>query len=337
MPAMKNTRVSVIIPMYCASPFIKETLESVRSQTYEYWELIIVDDGSPDASAEKAREFVAQFPGMAQLLFHPGKENRGTSASRNLGLEHATGELVCFLDADDVWDSGFLDFFVQMFDRNPEIAMAYGPALLWHGQQDDAVDHVQHLGIKMNSVVDSCDLFKKFLAGEADTPSPSGVLLRRKALLDVGGWEESFPGMYDDQVVYSKLLLAGGGAYVTDRCLYRYRQHPDSLCKVAAKERRNAGSRQNYLEWLRQYLIQAGQLSGDIEILIAEHIWYVQRMKEIEQLSTSGWWDQKMGALGSLLNLLHNQKNFISAIKLGQRIVRQQLGIVGRASKGSGH
>ena len=334
---MKNGLTSIIIPMYNASLYIGETLESVRSQKYKNWELIIVDDGSTDSSVVKVQDFISKYPNEARLLQHPNKKNRGTSASRNLGMKHAIGEFVCFLDADDVWEPDFLGFFVGVLEKNHEISMAYGPALLWHMNQNSSTDYVQHLGIKTNKIVDPYDLFKMFLVGEADTPSPSGVMIRRNAILEVGGWEEAFPGMYDDQVLYSKLLLRGGAVYVADKCLYRYRQHSESLCKMSTRERRNADSRKKYLEWLKQYLKNRGQFAEDVEIIIAEHMWYAHRQKEIEILSAAGWWTQKTSALRSLATLLGRQKNFISAIKLCGRIVGQQVASAARTSKDSRH
>jgi glycosyltransferase involved in cell wall biosynthesis len=118
---VKKLSVSIIIPVYNASKFVIETLESVLGQTYADWELILVDDGSADDSVELLQNFVRAHPLKARLFRHLHGENRGTSATRNLGLRHASGELVCFLDADDVWKPNFLEYFVDKFDRYPGI------------------------------------------------------------------------------------------------------------------------------------------------------------------------------------------------------------------------
>ena len=321
---MKNAHVSIITPVYNASKYIIETLESVRGQTYRDWELIIVDDGSSDSSVEIVQEFMSGHPGIAKLLFHPDKENRGTSASRNLGLRHASGEFICFLDADDVWNPNFLDFYIQVFNRHPEISMAYGPALLWHMNRDRSRDKVQRLGIRGDRIVDSQALLKLFLTGDGDTPSPSGVMMSHKILSEVEGWEELFRDMHDDQVLYSKLLSRGIAVYVTDRCLYRYRQHDESICTKAVKENRNADSSKRYLEWLKQYLIQRGLLSEDLSLIITEQLWYAQCHKENELLSSDGWFIKKISSFRSFIALLRQQQDASFMLKLGRRIVGQQ-------------
>jgi glycosyltransferase involved in cell wall biosynthesis len=322
---MENVRVSIVIPMYNASQYIIDTLESVRGQTYREWELLVVDDGSGDSSVAKVQEYISEHQDIARLLFHPNRENRGTSASRNLGLKYANGELICFLDADDVWEPNYLDYFVKVFSSYPEVSMAYAPALYWHMNHDHAVDYVQQLGVKVDGIYDCSTLFKLFLIGYDTVPSPSGVMIKNSILSRVGGWEEYFSGMYDDQVLYSKLLLSGISVYVADQCLYKYRQHNESLCKKALKENKNIVSRMKYLEWLKQYLMQKKQLSEDLGIIIAEQMWYMQRLKEIEQFPSVGRWRQKIGTLGSLLTFLLNQRKEVSAIKLLRHIIGQQV------------
>lgn len=330
---MTRGRTSIIIPMFNAAPYISETLHSVRNQKNTDWELIIVDDGSTDSSAALVQDFISRSSCAARLLHHPNQGNRGTSASRNLGMKHATGEFLCFLDADDVWEPDFLDYFSGIFARNPEVSMAFGPALLWYMDQNPTVDHVQQLGIETSRIIDSVTLFQMFLVGAADTPSPSGVMFRHSALLKAGGWEESFPGMYDDQVLYSKLLLGEGDVYVTGKCLYRYRQHAESLCKQAEKEKRQAESRLHYLTWLQRYLLEKGAFSADMETLLCEHRWYAQRAIELDRLAAAGWWRQKKAAINSFIELLRQQKDVASASRLGRRILGRQLVEVARAMK----
>ena len=96
-------RVSVIMPFLDSARFIAESVESVRAQTYQAWELLLCDDGSSDASTEIARRFAAADPERIRWAEHEGHANRGASAARNLGLSLARGDYVAFLDADDVW------------------------------------------------------------------------------------------------------------------------------------------------------------------------------------------------------------------------------------------
>jgi len=95
--------VSVITIFLDAERFLNEAIESLRAQTYERWELLLVDDGSRDGSSEIAREHAARDPHRIRVLEHAGHANLGMSASRNLGIAHARGDLVALLDADDVY------------------------------------------------------------------------------------------------------------------------------------------------------------------------------------------------------------------------------------------
>ena len=88
--------VSVIVIFLDAEAFLDEAIASVLRQTWGNWELLLVDDGSTDASAAIARRHCAEHPGRVRYLHHEGLVNRGMSASRNLGLREAAGELVAF-------------------------------------------------------------------------------------------------------------------------------------------------------------------------------------------------------------------------------------------------
>ena len=97
---MKNTPpVSAIIPCFNAEAFLAETLASVCGQTYAALEILVVDDGSKDRTAEIAREFAARDQRVRLVQ----KPNGGLSSARNFGLDHATGKYVAFVDGDDLW------------------------------------------------------------------------------------------------------------------------------------------------------------------------------------------------------------------------------------------
>ena len=105
---MAPPRVSVIIIVYNGETYLAEAIDSVLAQTWPDYELLVVDDGSHDGSRELTQSYVDAHPERVRLLRHPGGVNRGMSATRNLGLTHAKGELVAFLDADDIWAPGKL-------------------------------------------------------------------------------------------------------------------------------------------------------------------------------------------------------------------------------------
>ena len=97
---MEKDKVSIIIPMYNAEKFIARAIESVCSQTYQNWELLIINDKSKDKSFEIANEFATKDD---RIKIVDAKENVGVVRGRNQLIEKATGKYIAFLDADDFW------------------------------------------------------------------------------------------------------------------------------------------------------------------------------------------------------------------------------------------
>lgn len=118
--------VSVIIPAYNAAAYIKETLESVFSQTYPSFEIIVVNDGSPDTPA---LEVVLQ-PYRDRIVYLT-QENRGLSGARNTGLRAATGSMVALLDADDIWLPDYLEEQTKFLREHREYDLVYCNALFF--------------------------------------------------------------------------------------------------------------------------------------------------------------------------------------------------------------
>jgi glycosyltransferase involved in cell wall biosynthesis len=110
--------MSVMIGAYDAAPYLGEAIESVLAQDYEPIELIVVDDGSTDGTAEVARS----FPQVKVIQ----QENGGNGAARNRAVEHASGELYAFLDADDRFTPGKLSMQKAALDADPGLDMVFG-------------------------------------------------------------------------------------------------------------------------------------------------------------------------------------------------------------------
>lgn len=109
--------VSVVIPLYNKGPYIARALNSVLAQTFQDFEVIVVDDGSTDDGAEVVRSF--EDPRIRLIQ----QENRGVSAARNRGIEAARAELVAFLDADDEWLAGHLEVLMGLRSKHPEAGL----------------------------------------------------------------------------------------------------------------------------------------------------------------------------------------------------------------------
>lgn len=115
-----NPKVSVIVPIYKVEPFIRKCLESLRTQTYANLEVLMVNDGSPDNSPAICQEF-AEMDSRFVLL---NKENGGLSSARNLGLDHATGDFVSFVDSDDWVCENFVASLMAAVDEETDVVIS---------------------------------------------------------------------------------------------------------------------------------------------------------------------------------------------------------------------
>jgi glycosyltransferase involved in cell wall biosynthesis len=253
--------VSAIIIFFNGEKYLEEAIASIFAQTYPNWELLLVDDGSTDASTSIAKRYAAQYPGKVRYLEHCEHQNRGMSASRNLGIAHARGEFIGFLDADDVWLPQKLADQVALLHAYPEAGMVYGRTLIWHSWngnlRDQQQDHFLDLGVSPDQLVRPPLLLCVLLQNKAQTPTTCNALLRRAVFQQVGGFEESFRGMYEDQVLFAKIHLQVP-VYVSGACWAKYRQHPESCSLTTTHSQDYCSTRLPFLEWLTFYLTQQG-------------------------------------------------------------------------------
>lgn len=201
-------KISVIVPVYKAEKYIEECINSVLSQTYRDFELILIDDGSPDRSGAICDEYAERFHQIK--VYH--KANGGVSSARNLGIDKATGAWILFLDADD-----------KLYDRCLEIcihtALRDNLDLLqfWHSQSKRFQEN------KYNIPVDS-EVFRNMrfnvcVAGNFIKAS----LIRTHHL----AFPESIK-LAEDQVFVMCSILVSKRAEIIDNILYYYRINPDS-------------------------------------------------------------------------------------------------------------
>ena len=260
-PAGEPALVSVITPVLNAGRFLDEAVASVREQTHSRWELLLVDDGSTDGSTAILERWAALDPDRIRSLAHPGRASLGSSASRNLGLRHASGRYIALLDADDVWLPNHLADQIALLEHHPDAGFGYGPTIEWYGWTGDpadaSLDHVPDLGVPRERVLPPPGPLIDWVRRGAPSPCTCSVLVRRDVMEAVGGFEAAFPGMYDDQALYTKVCLTTpvvAGARATSR----YRRHPDSCYSRAKATGRATVDRRHFIDWLDAYLAEHG-------------------------------------------------------------------------------
>lgn len=258
--ADRAVRVTVVIPFLDPGRFFREAVESVLAQEGCIWELLLVDDGSRPEEGAVAREYARRDPSRVRVLEHPGHANRGRSAARNLGLAEARGEYTAFLDADDIWLPGKLARQAAVLDRHPGVPMLCGRAewwWSWSGEPEDAEkDFVQRWSVPLDAVVPPPAVLRMYLDDE--WASPCDILVRTRDARALGGWVESFGGMYDDQAFHAKICL-DRPVYMSAGVGYRYRQHGESCTSRAHAAGSAWWARGVFLEWLDAYLGEPGR------------------------------------------------------------------------------
>jgi glycosyltransferase involved in cell wall biosynthesis len=258
--------VSIIVIFLNAEKFLDDAIESVFEQTYDHWELLLIDDGSHDCSTTIAQHLAAQYPGQVRYLEHAGHQNLGKSTSRNLGILQARGEYITFLDADDVLLSDKLARQVAILASHSEAGMVYGRTLYWHSwtgkPKDRRRDVLGKLGVRSNTLFQPPTLLTRFLRDGGTVPCLCSMLARRRIVLGVGGFEETIQHLYEDQVFLAKMCLATP-VYVESGCGERYRQHPDSSSAIAIRTGEYHPlwpnpARDVFVRWLVQYISAQG-------------------------------------------------------------------------------
>jgi glycosyltransferase involved in cell wall biosynthesis len=162
--------VSVIIPVYNSARYLGEAVGSVLAQTYRPLEVILVDDGSTDDSAEVARSF-----GDAVRLY--SQANGGVAAARNRGLAMAAGELLAFLDADDFWSEEKLSRQTAVLLADPSLDVVFGHVRQFHSPElADSLRQTTHY---------AAEVMPGYHAGT--------MLIRREAFERVGPFESQWP------------------------------------------------------------------------------------------------------------------------------------------------
>lgn len=118
---MIKPRFVVIVPLYNKAPYVRKALESIMSQTYKDFELIVVDDGSIDNSASICEGYLSKLSTFDSRLIR--QANSGVAAARNRGVAESHGEYVCFLDADDWWEPKFLEEMDKLIEEYPDAGL----------------------------------------------------------------------------------------------------------------------------------------------------------------------------------------------------------------------
>jgi glycosyltransferase involved in cell wall biosynthesis len=207
--------ISVIIPDYNQACYLGDAIRSVLNQTYQKYEIIVVDDGSNDDS----REVVAGFGDQVRYI---RQENRGLGGARNTGIRAAKGDLIGLLDADDQWMPTYLEKMVSLTSQNPEAAVYYCSA---RGMDAEGQDLPQVFG---GPVISPDPIYNTLL--RANFLIPSTIMMRRSIVMSAGLFEQDLRSIHgcEDWDLWLRIALKHDFIGFP-ACLVRYRIHGSSL------------------------------------------------------------------------------------------------------------
>jgi glycosyltransferase involved in cell wall biosynthesis len=220
-------KVSVIIPAYNTAPFIAETLDSVFAQTFRDFEVIVINDGSPDTLALE----VALQPYMSRIHYIR-QENRGLPGARNAGIRIARGELLAFVDSDDIWMPDYLSAQVQFLDRHAGVHASIADALLFGSCAEPVVWKMLKPG------ADPVLTFEQMLKRQGGQ-LPSATVARRQRVVQVGMFDEQLR-IGEDVEFCVRLCCPDGTIGYLGQALVKYRQRPGSLTDDPRRRKWNA-------------------------------------------------------------------------------------------------
>src|SRR6476646_3258745 len=208
MKTVPSYKVSIIMPTYNRANYIGETIESVRNQTYNNWELIIVDDGSEDNTGEIISRVKDE-----RIRFYEAGRIAINGKIKNIGIEKANGELIAFIDSDDLWAETKLEKQVAALQEYPEAAFS-----LTGGFNFRTINQPVDFFYKQREGLRYGDIFTSIFKSEISTTTPS-LILRKECLEITGSFDETKP--FSDIDFILKLASRFKAVIIYEPLLYR--------------------------------------------------------------------------------------------------------------------
>lgn len=253
MPTIKAVHptaplVSVIIPTFNREKLVARAIESVLAQTYPHFELIVVDDGSTDATAV----LLARYADRMRVL---RRDHGGVSAARNCGIRAAAGWLIALLDSDDYWMPEKLAYQVDVFVRHPEIMIGQTEEIwIRNGVRvNPGRRHQKKSGLIFEQSLPLCLI------------SPSAVMLRRSLFDEIGLFDESLPAC-EDYDLWLRITWKHPVHLISRALTVKCAGHPDQLSRQPELDKYRI---QSIVKILDRTVLSARQRAA-AEVVLAE-------------------------------------------------------------------
>ncbi|MGE0267433.1 MAG: glycosyltransferase family 2 protein [Candidatus Omnitrophota bacterium] len=234
MNDIRHPLVSIVTPTFNRSRFIDRLVKNVLAQTYQDFELVLVDDGSTDNTRELVDRWIKENPGRIQYVYQP---NQGSGAARNNGIKQAKGKYIAFLDSDDEWTPDYLDKIMTVLEKGEFQWTVTGARRIDIGKDGRELDtklircHLQEFSHFFKREL---NVYEALLTGNV-VGETSRIAVLKQALLAVGGFRDHLK-LSQDYELWLRLAKAGYKLFITDEPLVLYRKSVDSVTKTRLVE-----------------------------------------------------------------------------------------------------
>ncbi|AVZ03678.1 MULTISPECIES: glycosyltransferase [Acinetobacter] len=258
--------VSIIVPSYNHAQYLEERINSILNQSYSQFELILLDDLSPDHSA-KILEKYRKHPKVSHCIINE-KNSGSTFYQWNKGMHLAKGELIWIAESDDIADPRFLEKLVPQFEKNHNLVLAYSQSYRMNakgeitGSWKDFTDQVDPKLFENNFEMKGLEYIEKFLNTQNTIPNASGVIFKKQTYFDVGGANPSLR-FIGDWEIWAKIVTQGD-IFFTHECLNYFRYHNTSVIAQAKKKK-------DHFEVRRQVILFRQSMSQFLKAYSHQH------------------------------------------------------------------
>ena len=272
--------ISIIVPIYNVEKYLKQCLDSIQDQSYQNFECLLINDGSPDNSADICKEYVSKDPRFRYIE----KENGGVSSARNLGLEHSKGEYITFIDSDDWVDSDYLEvLYKSLTDEKADVAVSTYKQ--FNMDDNNYYVHSYQRGYE-KKIFTGPELIDEFIALDTFDHSYRFVCgkLVRKCLLDKIAFNEKTT-LGEDMEFWLKLYLISNKIVYVNRDSYVYRVDNVNRHFGLEKIRSDIQQRLNFISFLA---VRGIDISKYVNSCLSVIKHQVERLKESPEYDTYG-------------------------------------------------
>jgi len=267
---VKNPLISIIIPVFNGSKHLAEAIQSALNQTWQYKEIIIVDDGSVDDSLQIAESFKSEIVKVFT------QKNKGASAARNAGLTQAKGDYIQFLDADDLLSPDKIE--AQISCLNSSVTQLAICKTVYFNDGENHLNGKLSDSWLINDTDDPADFLTKLYAGEEIMPGYGGMItihswLTPRNLIEAAGpWNEKL-SLDDDGEFFCRVVLAAERIKFSNKGLNYYRKFNSQLSLSAQKSRKATASAILATDLKFGYL-KAKSNNTVVDRVFARHYWW---------------------------------------------------------------